>query len=188
MKKKSTQESAYESALLHRMLHVTRWLFVLCGAYAGAIIAFDSWNLITHEVVARRWTYGGMLAILITIVWFLLKKYARSLQMIQSLAYVLIIATTTFAGFNVYTQRGMASKAVMLFVIPLLIAAQLRNRAVLWATAGLSVCAYSIAAVRYFHLYYGEGYRIELYGEVGFYSALIIIIAGILIQSHARNK
>lgn len=185
MSKKPTQNT-YESTLSKRLLHAIRWQLAFLLAYGASIIAFDSWNLITHESVATRWTYAAVLAAITLIVWFILKKYARSIHSIHALAYVLIVGNILFAAFNVYTQRGMASKAVMFFVVPLLIAAQLRSRVTLWATAGLSVCAYSIAAIRYFHLFHGEGYRIELYGEVGFYSALILIIAGILIP--AQNK
>jgi hypothetical protein len=177
---KQAMLSNYETTLSGRILHAIRWQFVLLIAYAASIIAFDSWNLITHEVVAKRWTYAGILAILTVIIWFILKKYAKSKNSINVLTYFLITANIFFATINVYTQRGMASKAVMLYVIPLLIASKTSSKIALWATAGLSVCVYTIATVRYFHLFYGEGYRIELYGEVGFYSALILIIAGIL--------
>lgn len=177
---KQVTPSNYETALSGRILHAVHWQFVLLIAYAATIIAFDSWNLITHEVVAKRWTYAGILAIFTVIIWFILKKYAKSKNSINVLTYFLITANIFFATINVYTQRGMASKAVMMYVIPLLIASKTSSKFALWATAGLSVCAYTIASVRYFHLFYGEGYRIELYGEVGFYSALILIIAGIL--------
>jgi hypothetical protein len=177
---KLAKPSNYETALRGRILHAIHWQFVLLIAYAASIIAFDSWNLITHEVVAKRWTYAGVMAILTVITWFILKKYAKSKNSINALTYLLITANIFFSTINVYTQRGMASKAVMLYVIPLLIASKTSSKITLWATAGLSICAYTIASVRYFHLFYGEGYRIELYGEVGFYSALILIIAGIL--------
>ncbi len=183
---KKSSKPAHEPSLQARMLRTTSLHFYILIAYGAAIIAFDSWNLITHESVAQRWTYGGALAIVCCVVWFLLKRYTLSTRSITFITYALITADILFAAFNVYAQRGMASKAVMLFALPLLVAYQLKDRATLLVTAGLSVTAYSIAAVRYFHLFYGEGYRIELYGEVGFYSALIVVFALLLMPFAKR--
>lgn len=181
MKRTKNNQNLEDQQLKQRVLKAVNWHFPFVAAYGLSIIIFDSWNLITHEVVAQRWTYGGLLAALVCIIWFIIKRYANSPALITLLAYLLVIADIAFAAINVYTQRGMASKAVMLFVIPLLLASKLRERSTILVTAGLSVIAYTIVAVRYFHLHYGEGFRVELYGEVFFYSALIIIIAGILL-------
>lgn len=173
-------KSSFES-LYHRILRVTRAHFYLLLAYAGATIAFDSWNLFTHEIIAKRWTFGGLLAAVCCLIWFGIKRYAHSYRMITYLAYALITADILFAGANVMIDRGMASKAVMLFALPLIIAVQLRRKSALLASAGLSIAAYSTFAVRYFHLNYGEGLRIQLYGEISFYSALIFIFALMLL-------
>jgi len=77
----------------------------------------------------------------------------------------------------------MASKSVALFVVPIVSAALVRSRSLLLATASLSIAAYSVAAVRYFFDNYGQGLRVELYGEVAFYSAFIFVIAGLLMIS-----
>ncbi len=171
-----------------RILKATRAHFYLLLAYAGAIIAFDSWNLYTHENILQRWTYGGIFAITVCLLWFVLKKYAKNTTITTAVAYVLIASGIVFAAFNVYIDRGMASKAVMLFAIPLLVAAQLKSRSALLATAGVSVAAYSIAAVRYFYEFYGEGLRVQLYGELGFYSAVIFVIALLLLPLIAVHK
>lgn len=180
-KNKKTRQDTITTTLHKRLLHVVRWHFALVGAYALAIIAFDSWNLFTHQIIAMRWTYGGILAITCCLIWFLLKKYAHSKQSMLNLAYALIIADLAFAAFNVYIDRGMASKAVMLFVVPVLVAAQLKSRATLLAATGLSVAAYTTAAVRYFHIHYGEGLRVQLYGEIVFYSLLLFVIAALVL-------
>lgn len=171
-KQKITFQSLYQ-----RLLRVTRAHFYLVIAYFVATIAFDSWNLYTHEVIFKRWFYSGILAILICLIWFGIKRYGKSHRTLTYLAYILILADILFAGVNVYLDRGMASKYVVLFILPLIIATQLMRRSVLLATAGISAAAYSIASVSYFHNFYGEGYRIQLYGEVGFYCALIFIFA-----------
>ena len=171
-KQKITFQSLYQ-----RLLRVTRAHFYLVLAYFAATIVFDSWNLYTHEVIFKRWLCGGFLAIITCLVWFGLKRYGKSQKTLAKLAYVLILADILFASLNVYLDRGMASKYIVLFVLPLVVATQLMRRSVLLASAGISAAAYSIATVSYFHIFYGEGYRIQLYGEVGFYCALIFFIA-----------
>ncbi len=184
---KALIKSSFYSSHYSRVLHVVEVHFLLVLAYVLGIISFDAWNLITHESVAQRWTYAGVLAIFVTIIWFLLKRYTKSAQAVTSLAYLLIALDIAFAGFNVYAQRGMASKAVMLFAVPLIVAAQLKSKFTVLATGALCVIVYSIAAVRYFHLFYGEGYRVELYGEVGFFSAIILILALMLLPRHHQQ-
>lgn len=170
-----------------QLLRTVRLHFYFLLACAGALITFEAWNLITHQASLWRWTYLAGLAIVCCLVWFYLKCYARAVSALTRATYVLIVADIIFAGLNVYAQRGMASKAVMLFVLPLLVAAQLKDRATLLVTAGLSVVAYSLAAIRYFYTFYGEGYRVELYGEVGFYSLLLVIFALLLMPARASR-
>ncbi|HSX24257.1 MAG TPA: hypothetical protein VLE74_04105, partial [Candidatus Saccharimonadales bacterium] len=50
----------------------------------------------------------------------------------------------------------------------------------IFASAALSVAAYTSSAVAYFVLNFNEGYKIELYGEVGFYCVLMFILASFL--------
>lgn len=175
-KAKITFQSLYQ-----RILRVTRGHFYLILAYAAATIAFDSWNLFTHEVIAKRWTYGGVLAVACCLIWFGIKRYARSYRALTYLTYALITVDILFASLNVMIDRGMASKAVMLFALPLVVAVQLRRRSVVLVTTGLSIAAYTTVAVRYFHTFYGEGLRIQLYGEIGFYSALLCVLALLLL-------
>jgi hypothetical protein len=177
-----------KSPIYERLLRVTRGHFYLVLAYAAAIIVFDSWNLYTHEAIAMRWTYGAVFAVIICLVWFYLKRYSNQDKKTTTAAYVLILTGIIFAALNVSIERGMASKSVMLFIVPLIVSAQLKKRSALLATAGLSIIAYSTAAVRYFQLNYGEGLRIQLYGEVGFYCALIFIIAMLLMPLVTDNK
>ncbi len=183
-----TKKQTVQDGLRDRILRVTRSHFYLLLAYGATIIVFDSWNLYTHEVIAKRWTYGAIFAIVCCLLWFAQKHYIRSTQGVTAAAYTLIASGIVFAALNVYIDRGMASKAVVLFTIPLLVAAQLKSRSSLLATAGISVAAYSIAAVRYFHVFYGEGLRVQLYGEVFFYSTLLFIASMMLIPLIKNNN
>lgn len=155
--------------------------YFFIAAYIGTIIIFDMWNLIPRDAVGRRWQAAGLLLIVNTVVWYIAKLKQKKSGVYQLLMTALILADVIFVALNVYWERGMASNSVAMFAIPLILAASLRNRSALISTASLCVAAYSIAAVSYFFDYYGEGYRVELYGTVGLFSALFFIIAGLLL-------
>jgi len=76
--------------------------------------------------------------------------------------------------------RGMASRAVLLFCLPIAMSAALRSKTALYGTAAVSAMAYSLAAIKYFMDYPSEGYKVELYGDVLFYSALFFVLAAML--------
>jgi hypothetical protein len=164
----------------HALLRMCRVHFVYVFLYMLSIIIFDSWNLLSHEAVLQRWTLAGALLVITTIIWYLCKLQLKNQDVYKVLLIVLLVADIIFAAVNVYWQRGMASKAVMLFALPIICAALVRSRSLLIATASLSVAAYSTAAVRYFYDNYGQGLRVELYGEIFFYSGLFFVLAGLL--------
>ena len=128
----------------------------------------------------KRWVATAGLLVVATILWYFAKNKMRSVGGFQTLIYALIIADIAFAAFNVYTQRGYASKSVVLFVIPVFVAAVLASRTALFATALLSIAAYTTIAIAYFVNNFNEGYMAELYGEIGFYSVLYLLLAGLL--------
>lgn len=146
----------------------------------AAIIIFDSWNLISHEAVGRRWLAAGLLLAGNTILWYLAHSKLVAPSAYKAIILTLVIFDVVFAGFNVYWERGMASNAVALFAVPIITSALLKSRTTLLAAATLCMAAYSTAAVKYFNDYYGEGYRVELYGTVGFYSALFFVLVWLL--------
>ncbi|MBI4033503.1 hypothetical protein HY379_00710 [Candidatus Saccharibacteria bacterium] len=161
-------------------VRLTRVHFIYIGVYILTTIVFDSWNLYTHEAVRQLWTAAGVLLVINTALWFLVRQnYAnKSLYVFYVLA--LVLADIAFATYNVYWQQGLASKSVMLFAVPIVTAAALRSRSTLLGTATLSAAAYSTVTVRYFFENYGLGYRVELWGNIGFYSAVMFILALLL--------
>lgn len=178
MKKKNNQTSSHFRTSL---LRITRVHFIFAGLLAFQIVIYDAWKLLAPESVLQRWITVGALAAVTTMIWFLLRtRRFMSDKQVQLLAFGLIITDIALASFNVYTQRGMASRAVMMYVMPLLVASILLSWSAIYATALLSVIAYVITAISYFVLNFNEGYKIELYGEVGFYSCLIFIVAAML--------
>jgi hypothetical protein len=162
-------------------VRITRVHFVYIAAYMASIIVFDSWNLFPHPDIANRWSLAAVLLIINTIVWYIARIKFSSDSIYIGLILALIIADIVFASFNVYWERGLASKAVALFAIPIITSASLRSRSSLLATTTLSVAAYSLATVRYFNLHYGESFRAELYGYVGFYCVIFFVLAALLL-------
>jgi hypothetical protein len=165
--------------LQKNILRLTRLHFLYVSALASQVIIYDSWQLITPTTVLQRWMATSGLLITVTGVWFLAHS-GRPVAFYRRLLFSLIAADIAFAAFAVYNQRGMASRAVLLFLIPIVVSAALRNRSAIFATAVICVATYVTAAVSYFVLNFNEGYRIELYGEVGFYCAIFMLVAGLL--------
>ena len=161
-------------------VRVTRVHFIYIAAYILATIIFDSWNLYTHEAVTQLWTAAGILLVINTVLWFLARQtYAnKSLYVFNILA--LVLADIAFATYNVYWQQGLTSKSVLLFTVPIITAAVLRSRSTLLGTTTLCAAAYSTVSVRYFFENYGQGYRVELWGTIGLYSAVFFILALLL--------
>lgn len=154
--------------------------FLYVAAFMVSLVVFDSWNLLTHEAVRDFWTAAAALLVINIILWYVCRiKFSKDRVYITALQ-LLIVADIAFAGLVVYWERGVASSSVILFTVPIILAASLRSRSLLLATAALSAVAYSLATVRYFYEHYGEGYRVELYGEIFLYGALFFVFAGLL--------
>lgn len=161
-------------------IRLCRVHFVLVAVYVAYIIASDATHLITPDVVLQRWTMTTVLLIVLAVVWALAKRTVNMSNYYRLLIYTLITLDILVAGFSVYSQRGMASRAVMLFAVPMVTSAILQSRSALFMTATLSVAAYALAAVKYFVDYFNEGYKAELYIEVGLYCAVLFVMAGVL--------
>ncbi len=162
------------------LIRLTRIHFLFVFAYAIYIIISDGTHLITPELVLQRWTMNAVLLAGTVILWYLARNRVASSMYYRMLIYALILLDIAMASFNVYTQRGMASRAVMLFALPIVVSAILLSRSAIFMTAALSTAAYSLAAVRYFVVNFNEGYKAELYTEVGFYCACFFLLAAVL--------
>ena len=182
MKKKISFDGWLQKALLR----MTRLHYILAILFAAQIILYDALKLLTPEAVLRRWIAVGIWAAIVTAVWYFSHSGNKQTNYFKQLVFVLIMADIALASFFVYSGRGMAARAVFLYVIPLLVSAALLSRSAVMATAAFCVIAYSATAISYFVLNFNEGYKIELYGEVGFYCAFILACGaflGVLIRS-----
>lgn len=169
------------------VVRLARIHFWFVGLFAAQITVYDAWDLVTPDVVLKRWIMAALLLVTTVVVWYLARGQTGGLALYKRLVFGLVVVDIAAASFNVYTQRGMAARAVMLYSVPILVSAVLRSRSALFATAVLCIAAYVLTAVSYFVLNFNEGYKIELYGEVGFYSVLFLILAS-LIWSLTRPK
>lgn len=162
------------------LIRICRIHFMFIGAYAFYAVAADATHLTTPQLVLQRWYMNAILLVGVGIIWYLARNNVRNSNYYRVLIYGLIVLDMAMATFNIYTQRGMASRAVMLFGIAIAVSSLLLSRTALFLTATLSTAAYSLAAVKYFVDFFNEGYKAELYIEVGFYCAVFFILAAIL--------
>ncbi|MBX4201881.1 hypothetical protein KW803_03245 [Candidatus Saccharibacteria bacterium] len=161
-------------------VRVSRIHFIYILAFLLSIVVFDTWNLYTHEAVSQLWTAGGILLIFNVLIWFVSRLKLSNYWYYIGFMLALIVADIIFASYIVWWQRGLYSKAIMLYTVPIITAATMRSRSILLAVTTLSVAAYSITSVRFFFKNYGLGYRVELWGTVGFYSAILFVLALLL--------
>jgi hypothetical protein len=162
------------------VLRVTRIHFLFVIAVALQIIVLDAGRVITPNIVLLRWLGVAVLAAVVSVVWMLAHNNTKPADYYKYLLGLLITADILFASLFVYLQRGMASRAVFLFAIPIVTSVVLLSRPAIFATAIACAAAYIAAAVSYFVLNFNEGYKIELYGEVGFYSLVLLLLAALL--------
>jgi hypothetical protein len=156
-------------------VRITRFHFIYVVAFLAQTIIFDTWNLYTHQAVSQLWTAGGLLLAFNVIVWFLARMKMANSSYYVCLLLALIAVDIIFASYIVWWQRGLYSKAVMLYLVPIISAAATRSRSILLTTTTLSVAAYTTISVRYFFQNYGLGYRVELWGTIGFFSAVLFV-------------
>lgn len=166
--------------LKNSLVRVAKIQLALIVIYIAQVIAFDAAKLITPEAVLDRWYAAAGVTVVAVIVWYIARGRATTLNHYKLLTWLLIGSGIIFAAFNVYIQRGMSSRAVLLFVIPIAIATILHSRIALFSTAILSIVAYTTAAIAYFVHNFNEGYKIELYGEILFYSGALLVVSALL--------
>ncbi len=170
----------YKEWLQQGLLRVSRIHFGLVLAYGIQIVVYDAWHVLAPEVVMWRWLALSALMTAVAGVWYLSHNKQNDIPSLKRLLALLLLADVFFASFNVYTQRGMASRAVLLFLVPVIASTILLSRAALFATATLSSAIYVTTAIVYFTMNFNEGYKTELYSEVLFYSFVFFLSAAIL--------
>ncbi len=161
------------------VLRIARVHFLLVLALAVYIIIADSWTLIEPAQVLKRWTMAVIILVVTAIIWYAARR-VRSLSIQKAFVCAFIAIDIVLATSLVYAERGMASLSVAMFAIPLVIAAVLASRTAIFTTAFICVGAYSLACIKYFVDFFNEGYKVQLYSTIAFYSAIFFILAALL--------
>lgn len=169
-----------EASLRSRLNSATKIHFVFAGLLALQVILYDAAQLITPKAVLARWQVIAVLVVVTTAVWYLAKARLAHGLGYTILTMALVLADILLASQYVYNQRGMASRAVLLYLMAIATVAILRSGSALFATAALCVAAYTTTAITYFVVNFNEGYKVELYGEIGFYSAMFFVVASLI--------
>ncbi len=144
------------------------------------IISSHATNLVTKELVMLRWTATGMLLLAVALSWYFARHNSTNPNYYRIFYYLLIMVNVIYGTFNIYTQRGMASKAVIMFTVPIILSAFLLSRVAIFTTAIISSVGYVLATTKYFYDYFNEGYTAELYIESAMYVGLFFVIATML--------
>lgn len=150
------------------------------------ILVYDAFKLLELQTVMIRWILAMAVLLASIGLWYAVRTGVAETT-IRRLLGVLIATDILVIGVSVYLQRGMASKAVLLFAIPILTAAAYKTKAALFATTTVAAVTYFTAAILYFGLNFNEGYKIELYGETAF-SIVVLFLVGSLTWALIRNR
>jgi hypothetical protein len=168
------------------LTQATRTLFYFLGIFALTLVIFDSGNLLPKDAVVDRWTALFIVFIVNTIAWFIGSQ--GTLYSKKILTFLLGLVLLGFAGATTYWERGMASTSTILYVLPLLVVATLKNRHALLAATLLAIGTYALATVTYFNNYFNEGYRIQLWGSIVLYSGSMLVVAWLIMVLTGLRK
>src|SRR4030095_9227645 len=164
------------SSLQQRVLKLSRLHYIYVLGLAVLTIIYDSEQIISPDAVLQRWTMIGLTLLITTAVWYVVRITDKP-SLHKSLVWALIMLDIIVASTLVYAERGMASRAVALYAVPIAVSAVLMSRSALLATASICTAFYSFSAVKYFVDYFNEGYKLELYSTIAFYSTMFFVLA-----------
>lgn len=161
-------------------LRLTRIRFALLFFYAVSVAVFDSAHLMAPEIITQRaWLVATALGTNIAL-WYLSHANEKSTGYYRKLIFSQLALDIIFASLSIYTDRGVASREVLLYAMPIIGAATLVSKKALFATAAMAVAAYFAASMRYYYKYPNEMYHVELYGMLALYSITLFIFAALL--------
>ncbi|MDQ5972225.1 MAG: hypothetical protein QG553_384 [Patescibacteria group bacterium] len=159
---------------------LTRVNLGLAAVLAVFIIASDAWNLVTRELTSQRWMMCGALLLVTAATWYLSRYNSKNPAYYKVLIVGIILAQVVLASFVVFTERGMASRGVALYALPIVSSLALLSRSAVFAAATLCTAAYAVTATQYFYIHFNEGYKAELYATLFLYSAVFYALAFVL--------
>lgn len=169
---------------------LARYNFVFIAIFSIYIVIFDGGNVLTRQAVYYRWGFVALLMVANSILWVVSKKSISKSKIFWALA-LWVLATLSLAGFMTYSERGMASMSTVLYVLPIVAAAFYSSFTYTFAVSILCSAVYLLACTKYFYDFFNEGYRVQLYGEIFFYSGVFMLTGwavGRLVHQSAHKK
>lgn len=161
-------------------LGVARVRFAFIGLLAVFNIVGDAWHLIAPGAILQRWMLIGVALVANALLWYGSRAQGRSAFYYRFLIYLQIALDICIATSLVYSERGIASKAVLLYILPIASSAVLLSRSALYATATVCTAVYGLTVIRYQFLNPGEAYKVELYASFVFYGLVFLVVAAVL--------
>jgi hypothetical protein len=161
--------------------------FSLVAVFAVYIIIFDSGNVLTREAVYHHWILEALLLAISSLFWVCTKKAPARVTFVVLL--VCIAMQLVLAGYSTYWERGMASMSTILYALPIASMALSGSRTYTVGTSLFAAAVYITACTKYFYDYFNEGYRVQLYGQLFFFSALFLLLGWACASlAHAYTK
>lgn len=168
-------------------LNAARLGFVFLGIYGLSVIIYQAWRLIPPDMLRSRWILLTVALAVNTTLWFFSRYRKLADLYYQGIIFLQVCMYLAISTYTIYAERGMSSNAIILYSIPLAITAMTYSGKALFACASLCSFAYAAAAITYFNDYPSEGYKVELWGGIVFYS-LILFLLSMLLWINIRSK
>jgi hypothetical protein len=178
--KKQDKEYLIRRESLNR---VVKWHAGLLGLFVASLLIYEAWNLLTSQALLERWLVIAVLTATLIFVNTASRPIVPKTSYYNYLIIAIITVDIFITSYLVFSQRGMASKAVALFFIPIIASRMFNSIRAIYITTATCAIAYATMTITYFFNNPSEGYKVELYGETAFYAVLLFIGAGILASS-----
>lgn len=171
----------------NKVLSLIKLNTLLALVYGVFTALYDAWQLITPDALIIRWVIFLTFLVVLVALWYV-AKYNKSQKKLPFIIGALILANLIFISLSIFFERGMASRAVMMYSLPILSAAFFNNKRTVYFVALLSVFSYTLSAKWYSVVHPSEGYKIEIYGTILFYSIFMFLIAGFVALLSDKGK
>ncbi len=162
------------------LLRLCRVHFIVFLAYAALVAVFDSAHVLTPDVTVRRAGFVATTMLVTLTVWFMGHKEQSESSFYRRRIYALIAADILFISLSMYFDRGIASREVALYALPIVSAGALVNRSAVFGVAAASAVAYFATGMKYRFSYPNEMYNVELYGMMAFYILFMFALASLV--------
>lgn len=171
-----------------KLLKFLKLNFAVILTYGIFTTLYEAWQLITPYALMVRWILFCLVIVLASLIWLYVRRQTSPRAVKRAVAS-LIAANIAFVSANIYFERGMASRAVMLYSLPIIAAGLFRSKSATFLSALFCALAYSLSAIWYSVVHPSEGYKIEIYGTIIFYCTFMFVMAGLvnLLSSNSKS-